>query len=145
MGTPRVDSLKFVNYTIIENAHEVRKKIFVFYVAVICATTGGRTDTGFCVPLWSIRLNCQLMTKLETNHILQAQVCNDISTKNETGNQWYIIKPAKLNQARWNRKVLRFDSEKQLKVHNYLQGWCNCAQPKKPPGYFLKSPLNTNQ
>jgi len=27
---PRVDRLKFVNYTIIENAHKVRKKSFVF-------------------------------------------------------------------------------------------------------------------
>jgi len=32
MGTPRVDSLKFVNYTIIENAYIVRKKIFVFFL-----------------------------------------------------------------------------------------------------------------
>jgi len=43
---------------------------------------------GLCVPLWSIRLNCQLMTKLETKHILQAQVCDGISTKNETGDWW---------------------------------------------------------
>jgi len=50
--TPRVDSLKFVNYTIIENAHKIRKKIFVFYVTVICTTTrGDRTDTGLCVLL----------------------------------------------------------------------------------------------
>jgi len=47
MGTPRVDSLKFVNYTIIENAYIVRKKIFVFfYVAVICTTTGGQKRYG---------------------------------------------------------------------------------------------------
>jgi len=26
------------------------------------------------------------MTKLETKHILQTQVCNGIGTKNETGN-----------------------------------------------------------
>jgi len=38
---PRVDSLKFVNYTIIENAHKVRKKSFVFYVAAICTATEG--------------------------------------------------------------------------------------------------------
>jgi len=42
---------------------------------------GERTDTDLCEPLWSIRLNCQLMTKLETKHILQAQVCDCISTK----------------------------------------------------------------
>jgi len=35
--TPRVDSFKLVEYTRIENAHKVRKKIFVFYyVAVMC-------------------------------------------------------------------------------------------------------------
>jgi len=38
--TPRVDSLKVVNYTTIEDAHKVRKKIFVsYYVAVICTIT----------------------------------------------------------------------------------------------------------
>jgi len=44
------------------------------------------TDTGLCKPLWSIHLSCQLMTKLETKHILQVPVCVRISTKNETGN-----------------------------------------------------------
>jgi len=43
-------------------------------------------DTGLCEPLWSIRQDCQLMAKLETQHILQAQMCDCISTKNETGN-----------------------------------------------------------
>ena len=33
--TPRVDSLKLANYTIIENAHEVRKYIFVFYYVAL--------------------------------------------------------------------------------------------------------------
>jgi len=37
---------------------------------------GDGTDVGLCEPLWSIRLNCQLMTKLEMMHILQAQVQN---------------------------------------------------------------------
>jgi len=39
---------------------------------------GDGTDVGLCEPLWSIRLNCQLMTKLEIEmmHILQAQVQN---------------------------------------------------------------------
>ena len=34
MAAPRVESLKFVNYvyTIIENAHKVRKKSFVFFM-----------------------------------------------------------------------------------------------------------------
>jgi len=39
---------------------------------------GIRTDAGLCVPLWLICLNCLLMTKLETKHILQAQVCDCI-------------------------------------------------------------------
>jgi len=30
---------------------------------------GYGTDTGVCEPLWSIRMNCQLMTKLEMMHI----------------------------------------------------------------------------
>ena len=42
--------------------------------------------TSLRVPLSSIRLSCQLMTKLEAKHILQAQVCDGIGSKNETGN-----------------------------------------------------------
>jgi len=89
--------------------------------------------------LWSIRLNCQLMTKLETKHILQAQVCDCVSTKNETGNQWCIIKSAKSS-------TLKLDSfeiwlRNQLTVHNYLQRWCNWTQTKKSP--VLKGPLKT--
>jgi len=53
-----------------------------------------RTANDFCEPLWSICLNCQLMTKLETKHIVQAQVCDCVSTKNETENQWCITKSA---------------------------------------------------
>jgi len=52
MGTPRVDSLKFVNYTIIENAHIVRKKLFVFFMWLLYVQLlGDRTNTGCCVPL----------------------------------------------------------------------------------------------
>jgi len=40
---------------------------------------GDRTDTGLCEPLWSILLNCQLMTKVEMMHTLQAQVCGSSS------------------------------------------------------------------
>jgi len=48
MGTPRVDILKFVNYTIIENAHIVRKKHFVFLCGcyTVCTTTGGQNKNG---------------------------------------------------------------------------------------------------
>jgi len=47
--TPRVDSLKLVNYTRIENAYEVRKNTFVFYcVTVICTITKGKKQTWAC-------------------------------------------------------------------------------------------------
>jgi len=48
--------LKFVNNTIIENAHKVRKKIFVFYVVVICSSTTGGTEQ----MLVKKRLACEL-------------------------------------------------------------------------------------
>jgi len=41
-----------------------------------------KEQTGLCKPLWSIRLKCPLMTKLETKHIMQAKVCDCISTEN---------------------------------------------------------------
>jgi len=49
--TPRVDSLKLAElYTRIENAHELRKKIFDFYyVAVICTITKGKEKIRACV------------------------------------------------------------------------------------------------
>jgi len=62
-------------------------------------------------------------------HVLQAHVCDGISTK-KTKRETSDTSQNQLNQARWNRTVLKFDSESQLKVHNYLQGWCNRAQPK---------------
>jgi len=34
---------------------------------------------------------------------------------------------------------LKFGSENQLKVHNYLQSWCNWIQPNIPHGIFEKS------
>jgi len=51
--TPRVDSLKLVNYTRIENAHKVRKKTFVFdFVVVLFTITKEKeTDMGLCEPL----------------------------------------------------------------------------------------------
>jgi len=48
--TPRVDSLKLVNYTRIENAHKIRKKTFVFdFVAVLCTITEGKEEIWACV------------------------------------------------------------------------------------------------
>jgi len=59
--TPRVDTLKFVNYTVIENSHKVSKKIFVLLCGCYMYNCWGkRTVTGLCEPLWSIRLNYQL-------------------------------------------------------------------------------------
>jgi len=82
----RVKSLKFVNYTIIENAHKVRKKSSFFMWLLYVQPMSNQSRYGLVCAVWSIRLNCQLMTKLETKHIPQAQVCDGISTKNETGN-----------------------------------------------------------
>jgi len=82
----KVNSLKFVNYTTIENAHKVRKKSSFFMWLLYVQLLGTRTGTGLCEPLWSIHLNRQSMTTRETKHILQAQVCDSFSTKNETGN-----------------------------------------------------------
>ena len=87
---------------------------------------GHRIDTGLCGLLWSIGLNCQLMTKLEMMHILQAQVCRCISahlwllptSKKETWN-WRCIK-SQLNQASWNINVLKIWLRNLIRVHNYL-------------------------
>jgi len=47
--TPRVDSLKLVNCTRIENAHKIRKKTYIFYyVTVICTVQ---------LQYWGDRLN----------------------------------------------------------------------------------------
>jgi len=54
-----------LNYTKIENMHKVRKKTFVFIYVDICTTTGGTEQIRACVPLWLIRPNCPLMTKLD--------------------------------------------------------------------------------
>jgi len=65
------------------------------------------------------------MTKLEMMHMLQAQVCSYISarpgllhqkTKRETSD----ASKSQLNQASSNKTVLKFGSENQLNVRNYL-------------------------
>ena len=108
--TPRVDSLKLVNYKRIENAHEVRKKNFriLLWDCYMCNYEGKRTDIGLCEPLGSIRLNCQLMTKLAMKHILQAQVRNCIGTKT-------------------NRKLVMHHKISSIKPLNIEQFW-NLAQ-----------------
>jgi len=53
----------------------VRKKTFIFYyVTVSLYEQLLRRQNRYGEPLWSIRLNCQLMAKLEMMQILQAQV-----------------------------------------------------------------------
>jgi len=67
-----VDSLKLVNYTRLENVHNVRKQIFVvYYAAVICTIIKGKEQIRVCVCRYD----------LEIMHIFQAHVCNYISTK----------------------------------------------------------------
>jgi len=123
--TPRDDSL---------TTQEFRMRIkyarkFSFFIMWLLAYMynywGDRTDKGLWEPLWSILLNCQLMTKLEMMHILQAQVCGSISahpglphqkTKLETRD----ASKSQINQASWNRTILKFVLEDQLNVHIYL-------------------------
>jgi len=48
--TPGLTVLNMLNYTRTENAHELRKKIFVFYyVAGICTITKGDEKVWACV------------------------------------------------------------------------------------------------
>jgi len=84
---------------------------------------GDRTDTGLCMPLWSIHLKWQRSSKIM--HTLQAQVCGCFSahpglphqkTKRETSD----ASKSQLNQASLNRTALKFRSENQLNVHSYL-------------------------
>ena len=86
---------------------------------------GDRTDTGLCEALWSLRLNGQLMMKLEMIHRLQAQLFDCITAhpglphqkrKRETSD---ALK-SQLNQESWNRTVLKSGSENQLNVHNFI-------------------------
>jgi len=84
-----------------------------------------RTDMGLCELLWSILLNCQLTTKLEMMHTLQAQVCGSISAHpglpdQETKLETRHASKSQINQASWNRTVLKYVPEDQLKVHIYL-------------------------
>jgi len=83
------------------------------------------TDTGLCGPLRSIRLNYQLMTKLEMIHILQAQACGCISAypglqhqkpKRDTSG----ASQSQLNQAMRQFEMRQFWNLAQINVHNYL-------------------------
>ena len=94
-------------------------------VSIYVQLLGGQNRYGFCEPIWSILLSCQLMTMLEMMHTLQAQVCRSISahpglphhkTKPETRN----ASKSQTNQASCNRTILKFVAEGQFNVHIYL-------------------------
>ena len=59
-------------------------------------------------------------------HMLQAQVCACISVHpasvatSKTQGETSDASKSQLTQASWNRTVLKFGSENQLNVHNYL-------------------------
>jgi len=123
---PRVDSLKLAKlHKNCECAWSTQENFrFLLGGCRMYNYWGDRKDTGLCEPLWSIRLNCQSMTKLEMMHTMQTQVWCCISahprlppqkTKRETGD----ASKSQLNQARWNRTVLIFGSENLLNFHNF--------------------------
>jgi len=69
--TPRVDSLKFVNYAIIENAYKVRKKIFVFLCGGEMYNCWGTEQIRACV--------CRVINPLE------------LSINDEARNETHIV------------------------------------------------------
>jgi len=112
--TRRVDGLKLVNYTRIENAHEVRTKIFVFYyVAVICTITKYKEPIQSCVSHYDQSAwTASWWRSSKRSTYCKHRCVAVLAQKNEAGNQWCIIK-----SACQNRTVLKFHSENQLKVH----------------------------
>ena len=116
----------------------VRKKLFVFYyVAVICTITKQKEQIRACVihydqSAWTA--NWWRSSKRSTYCKHRCETV--LAQKNETENQWCIIKSAKSSTMKldcfeiWLRKSI-------LNVHNYLQRWW--TQPKKSP--VLKHPL----
>jgi len=66
-----------------------------------------------------------LMMNLEIMHILQVQVCGCISSHPELSHhkmkrETHEASNSQLNQTSSNRTVLKFGSENQLNIHNYL-------------------------
>jgi len=91
-------------------------------VNVICTTTGGQHRYGL---VWAIVINLPELTKLDTMHIFQAQVCGCISSHPGLSHQktkWETSDASKsqLSQASWNRTALEFGSEIKLKIPKYL-------------------------
>jgi len=53
-------------------------------------------------------------------HILQAQVYSCITAKKWKG-ETSVASKSQINQASWNRTVLKFDSENQLNIYNTVE------------------------
>jgi len=111
-----------LNYTRKENEHKVRKKLPFFNMWLLYVQLLAEQNRYGLV--WAIMINQPELTMLEMMHILQAQVCGSISahpalpnhkTKGETSD----ASNCQLNQASWNRTVLKFGSENQLNAHNF--------------------------
>jgi len=116
----------FLKYTRIENAHKVRKKTFVFYYVsdwLLHVQLRGKQDRYWLV--WAIMIDLPELPISEEarndEHIASTAVLAHPGlphqeTKRETSDALKI----QLNQASWNRTVLKFGSENQLDVHNCL-------------------------
>jgi len=121
------------NYTRIENAHEVRKNIFVFfYVAVVCTITKGKEKIRACVSrydqtVWNAN---QWPSSKQSTHY-KHRCATVLAQKTKRGSS-----DASWNQMRqllgqfWN--LAQFE----LSVHNYFQCWW-----LKNTSFFLRSPL----
>ena len=66
--------------------YQGEKRLHRITATGLCTPLHRITATGLCEPLRLFQLKCQSMTKLETKHVSQAQVCDCVSTKNEMGN-----------------------------------------------------------
>jgi len=70
------------------------RKFSFYYLAVICTNTGRTEQIQACVC--AVMINPpELPINDEAHTASSLQVCTGISTKNETGNYWYIKKSAK--------------------------------------------------
>jgi len=79
--------------------------------------------TGLCEPLWSNRLNCQSSKWCTYCKHKCAGSCISVHPGLPHQKRKREISDAskrQLSQASWNRTVLKFSSENQLNMHNYL-------------------------
>ena len=110
-----------LKYTTIVNAYELRKKIFDFYyLAVICTTSLGTEQIRACVSCFdqsAWTANWWRSSKWCTycKHRCAAVLAHH-KMKRETSD----ASKRQLNQASWNRIVLKYGSGNQLSIHNYF-------------------------